>query len=37
MITPLEQVIGYGILIAAIVLYGIVCAALGLNWLERRR
>ena len=37
MITPLEQVIGYGILIAATVLYAIVCAVLGLNWLERRR
>lgn len=37
MITPLEQVIAFGILIAAVVLYAIVCAILGLHWLERDR
>lgn len=37
MITPLEQVIAYGIVLALLVLLALVLAAAGLFWLERER
>ncbi len=37
MITPAEQVIAYGVVIALLVLLAVVLAAAGLVWLERER
>lgn len=37
MITPLEQVIGYGIVLVLLILLGLILAVAGLCWVERDR